>query len=526
MTETLHTFALRFLQVFESAGPTLLVGILAAAALRSMVAPESIRRFFDAGRRGGTFRALLVAAMLPVGSLGVLPIAFELHRAKVAAPAVLVFAVAAPLLNPLAFAQALTSLDGATILWTFGTAAAVCLAVSFLVPRVPVVDGTVAGIAPSALVRMMDFLIAAARVSSGVLVFYVLLAAIASGMAATCVDGHALIHVLSPRNPLAATVMTAVALPAYVSPPGGITLMHGMAAMQLSVGAGIAAYVFGVGQNIGLLFWIGKTIGPARFAVLLLTAVGLVFGAGIAADAQFRGRSTVPSHAGHGHHHEPDHSHEHGHEGCGCGGEEHNHALDVLGRWETAVYRNPFIEAFRFSKPSQVAAAVFLAALCGAGIVLRCIGVDLHGLPDAAEESAASDVRGVSSRGVVVIGLLYFAGIAVLGLYVYYPPTGELFTQMTFHRANAILATKHNKCDYAVRELDAWDALAAKSATSATLRGAPPSDEARRAVQDLRCALAALRKAVVEGQSDEDKKTLSHEVMEAYSRCRTAFAPE
>ncbi len=272
-----------------------------------------------------------------------------------------------------------------------------------------------------------------------------------------------------------------------------------------------------------------------RLTAFLLLAIGFVFVIGLIGDIQFRHRSTALTHSARGHHHEHDHAqvyghahdheqnHDQGHSGC-CGGEEHNHVLDVLGQWETASYRNPLVEAYRFSKPSQFAASVVLAALFGIGLLLRIAGVDLIGLPrEAAEATAAGEGRGVSSRCIVLVALAYVAVMSVLGVYVYFPPPGELFTQMTFHRANAILATKHNKCDYAIRELDAWDALAAKCVVSASLRGAPPSGGARVSVEELRERLARLREAIVEGRSDEEKKELSTEVMDAYSRCRKAF---
>jgi uncharacterized membrane protein YraQ (UPF0718 family) len=230
MTQIAYTLGLRFCQVFESSGPTLILGVFVAAVLRSLVRPESIRRFFDAGPLGGTLRAFLVAAMLPVGALGALPIALEFRRVGVPRATVFAFAVAAPLLNPLALSHALTSLGGFTILWTAAAVALACIAIPLSLIRFRENENTSegpVGIASSAGRRVVNLLLSAARISSGALVGYVLLAAAVTAMAAACVDGHTLIHVLSAGNPAATLLMTVVALPAYVSFAGGITLMHG-----------------------------------------------------------------------------------------------------------------------------------------------------------------------------------------------------------------------------------------------------------------------------------------------------------
>ena len=130
MSQVLYTFGLRFFQVFESAGPTLVLGVLVAAVVRALIRPESVRRFFDAGPIGGVLRAVLIGAILPVGALGVLPIALEFRRVGVPRRIAFAFAVAAPILNPLALSHALTSLGGLTILWTLAATGLVCVSIT------------------------------------------------------------------------------------------------------------------------------------------------------------------------------------------------------------------------------------------------------------------------------------------------------------------------------------------------------------------------------------------------------------
>src|SRR6056297_3330764 len=77
----------RVAQGFVAAAPTLLVGLLIAAILRYYLGREGTRRLFG----GDTLRSLpqswLVGMLLPVCSIGVLPILIEMRRAGVKAGA-------------------------------------------------------------------------------------------------------------------------------------------------------------------------------------------------------------------------------------------------------------------------------------------------------------------------------------------------------------------------------------------------------------------------------------------------------
>src|SRR4029077_3583081 len=67
----------RTLQTLAVAAPTLLCGLLLAGAIRGMVGPTAVRRWFTDDPRIGPARAWLTGLLLPVCSFGVLPIAWE-----------------------------------------------------------------------------------------------------------------------------------------------------------------------------------------------------------------------------------------------------------------------------------------------------------------------------------------------------------------------------------------------------------------------------------------------------------------
>ena len=98
----------RFVQAVAEGTPTFLVGLIVAGVFRRLIGPEGTRKLFG----GGTVRSLLqswaIGMLLPVCSLGVIPVAYEMRRAGVSGGAILAFALTAPLFNPLSLLYGLT----------------------------------------------------------------------------------------------------------------------------------------------------------------------------------------------------------------------------------------------------------------------------------------------------------------------------------------------------------------------------------------------------------------------------------
>ena len=98
----------RFCQAGFAAAPTLLVGLVVAGVFRKLLGPEATRKAFG----GDTWRSLpqawLWGMLLPVCSLGVIPVAYELRRAGLSGGSILAFALTAPLFNPLSLLYGLT----------------------------------------------------------------------------------------------------------------------------------------------------------------------------------------------------------------------------------------------------------------------------------------------------------------------------------------------------------------------------------------------------------------------------------
>lgn len=63
---------------------------------------------FGSGTRRELPQAWLIGMLLPICSLGVIPVAIEMRRSRVSGGAILAFAMTAPLFNPLSMLYGLT----------------------------------------------------------------------------------------------------------------------------------------------------------------------------------------------------------------------------------------------------------------------------------------------------------------------------------------------------------------------------------------------------------------------------------
>ncbi len=498
----------------------MLVGIATAALLRAMVGARDVRRLFGEDGRGGLVRPIVIAFILPVDSLGVLPVLRELRRAGVPTPKLVAFALAAPLVGPLTLVYALTALGISTVLLLFAIAVMVSLLggtiASRWADRSPAPEIEPPAPAASSGRRLANTVVAAGRICVPGVIVDLLICLGVAGLAATGVDAHGLIDVLSSHSMLAVPIMALIGLPAYVSPTTGVMQASGMAAMEIPLGAAVGLWVFGVGQNAALCVWLSRLLGFRRLALIGLVLLAASWPLGLAADAAF-GPAPVHEHDEHAH------DHEEGHAGGCCGHGEHNHALDGLGQYQYGRLRNPLYRAFRFSSVPGFAALGMLGALCLAGALFHLLGIDVR--EESADGGVASGAglwnRPIPGRWLGLLAVALLASIPVVGVYVYYPPLDELFTQMTFVRANAVLAVKNGPRETAVRELQAWSKLAAKVRVSALIRGRVTGEEARNSTVELRRNLDLLRELVRKDRK-EDMQPLLRAVMDSYDDCRWA----
>ena len=122
-------------QIAVEVTPTFLCGVLVAGVMRRMLGASGTRQLFGGRGWNGLLRAWGVGMLLPVCSLGVIPIAREMHRAGVRGGTILAFLLAAPHINPFSLMYGLTLSNPLVIVVFAGGSLFVALAAGWLWDR-------------------------------------------------------------------------------------------------------------------------------------------------------------------------------------------------------------------------------------------------------------------------------------------------------------------------------------------------------------------------------------------------------
>ncbi|MFM7058332.1 MAG: permease [Planctomycetota bacterium] len=436
-------FAFRFLISFVEAAPFLLAGLMTAAVLRRFFGVAGTRKLFGEGTRRGLLRAWLIGMLLPVCSLGVIPVIRELRRAGVRGGTILAFAVSGPLFNPLSLLYGLTLSEPVAIVsfalssLVIVTAAGVVWDWCFPQSALPAPAEETYGIGSR---RMLAVAAAVARESAGAALLWVFAGLSGVGLVGALLPANSLQHTFNHDNPWAPLLMTGLAIPVYATPMLAMTQLGMMFQHANSVGAAFVLLILGAGVNPGLIGWTAAEYGPRRAVAWLLLISGIALGLAVALDKPLFPRDIQPA--------------------------DHTHAFDIYCRPFDAV---PDVGAAFWQRldrdvaPWQWRPVVVLGVLGAAGLGLR--------LFDRYErlEVWLRQTRSVTTPGKFdivipgpVLGLLSLAGLlglSISGCYAWYPAPAECLMAMMDARIGALsaaLVMDHDETKYWSERYDDW----------------------------------------------------------------------
>jgi uncharacterized membrane protein YraQ (UPF0718 family) len=275
---------LRFAQAFILSTPTILVGLVVAAIFRRLLGHENTRRLFGCGTWREVPQAWLIGMLLPICSLGVIPVAREMRRARIGGGTILAFAMTAPLFNPLSLLYGLTLSEPVVVLSfafsTFVVVTAVGLAWGWLFPDLAPDEPSPAPVAFGAK-RMAAILVAAAREIAGPSLAYILIALLGVVALSIALPHGSLMSTMEHTNPFAPLAMTLVAVPAYTPPLMAMSQIGSMFQHANSVGAAFVLLTLGAGINLGLIAWVFRNYGAKRgfawLGILLAVVIGIAY---------------------------------------------------------------------------------------------------------------------------------------------------------------------------------------------------------------------------------------------------------
>lgn len=445
--------AIRLTEGLAAAWPTILIGLLIAGVLRFYFGPEATRRLFG----GSSWRALpqswAIGMLLPVCSLGVIPVLIELRRSRVSVGALSAFALSAPLFNPMSLLYGLTLARPAVILFfAFGSLLVVTIVGIFwdrlasrqIAAQEPPEDLAAAmTTGPARLWAVTRFILITwcgpmlLWTAIGLSGIAFLGAILPHGMLQMSVEGD------DPKAPL---VMWLVAAPAYATPMAIMSQLGTMFQHANSPGAAFVLLTIGAGLNPATVVFLARNFGVKPVLAWASVVLCVVLGIAYAVNGPLMPPGVRPA--------------------------GHTHAFDV--------YTNPF--AVQMS--NQLAAAqthlsesvgigggialASAAAMLLFGGIVRVVSSVRTRSHHVVRHREGSEVvpstqamrwwnRSVSERtvgGVILSGL---AIISVVMCYAYYPAPKDAMKEIVFARTECLVAANTGEVEHAAYWLDVWD---------------------------------------------------------------------
>jgi len=464
---------------------TILVGFLVAAVMRRMLGAEGTRKLFGGEGIKGLLRAWVIGVLLPVCSLGVIPVVREMRRSGVPVATILAFLLAAPQLNPLSFLYGLTLSEPVVIL-SF-VAATMVLAIlggelwkriwETESERIPQGDEPMP---VKGVKRLLSVALTASRETVGPTLPFLAVGIVFTGLMAGLIPHGALSLTMRHDQWQSPLLMALIGLPAYSGVlPGmmriGLIFDHGN-----SVGAAFVLFELGVGMNAGLLAWLFLRFGWRRIGLWLVAVVLLTLTLGYAMEPTLYFAKEEAS---------------------------HTHAFDD---W-TAPFPSgtavdpPFVWKLIADKIEvlEPIALILLSLMAVIGLLLPKI-VSTASLETWLTTESPTPAKPRSSWDVDVPGpVLGLTALAILivvsfvGLYIYYPDAPAGFQEIVKVRADAMVAVQSGNKEEAIRQLRLLDLLTRKVQVGVFLRTMKWDPRIAALTEDYREQLESIRDALL-----------------------------
>lgn len=506
----LFGFLLRFLQSLVEASPFIFAGFATAAVLRRFFGPEGTRRLFGEGTRSSLIRAWLIGMLLPVCSLGVIPVARELRRVGISGGTILAFALSGPLFNPLSLLYGLTLSEPVAII-SFGFCSlAIVTVVGVIWDRIFPGSSLPVPVDPPVrhgLKRVVAVAAAMGRELAGPSAAYILLGLCGVAMLGVVLPPNSLQHTFNFDNPVAPLWMAVLSIPVYATPMLAMSQLGMMFQHANSIGAAFVLLILGAGMNIGNLAWMIREYGFRRSAVFLGLLLGVVLGLAYAVDQPLFPRDIEPA--------------------------NHTHAFDIYCRPfsgnEPAIAAAFAARVDRDIEPWQWRPLWFLLVLVAGGVVIQLADRSKR-IERWAENSA--DVQPTRARDIVIPGPV-LGGLALLGLvilsavgcFTYYPAPEDCLTAMEDARIGALssaLSMDHDETKYWSERYDDWTR---KLEVGAWLRHGELSEYHRWKTRLVREKLELLEHEVEDNERDEVRDLVSA-ISRSHRRMKHAYTKE
>lgn len=505
-------FAMRLTQSLAQAAPFVLTGFFIAAVFRRFIGYEKLRQLFGGSEMSALFKAWGIGMLLPVCSLGVIPVIVEMRRAGVKGGTILAFAMSAPLFNPLSMLYGLTLSEPFAILSFAACSLVIVTVVGMIWDRI-FPDSELKGIPDESvhygIRRMVALGVSAGKEATGRSLKLVLCGLVGVGVLGAVIPHASLQHQFNHDQLLAPLKMAALGIPVYATPMLAMSQMGMMFQHANSIGSAFVLLVLGAGMNIGLIVWMLQEYGMKRSAVWMSILLAVVIILGYSVDKPLFPKDIDPA--------------------------NHTHAFDIYGQ--------PFSKAAAFGHlatqtteklkrdvlPYEWYSLELLTLLMVAGCVVRLIDRQsrienwIGQVPEPTETGRMDIVVPPAVLGgLSLVGLVIFSGV---GCYAYYPPASEVFEEIRIAKGEALSAGLSGDVSHSEYWIDVYQEWTRKLEVGTFLRTGQLTDYQRWKARLVREHLEMLKHTVEDGERKEARQWIS-KLQRSHNRMRLAFLDE
>ena len=429
--------AVRMVQAMLAASPTIVVGWIIAAVFERILGRDGTLKLFG----GHTWKQLpyawLLGMLLPVCSLGVIPVLVQMRKSGIAGGTILAFGLTAPLFNPISVLYGLTLSDPIAI-FVFCLCSLTIVTVmgvfwDWMFPANWIAQEPLPP-TPYGVKRIGAVALSVCQQAFSMSTLYMLLAILGVGLLGLVLPAGCLQRSAGKDDLLAPITMALVATLAYITPMVAIVQIASMFHHGNSIGAAFTLLVLGTGVNLGLMGWTVVNYRWKPSMVWLGCLIMVVLTIGYAVDRPLRPKGVEPA--------------------------DHTHAFDV--------YCNPFTlnstDVVRASmslirdswRPEELIAGIAALILLTIGGLASLQNRSIRWMAFLTRPSHVSHSVGV--RRDIVLPNAVIAGCCLTGLvvasivgcFLYYPPASQIRQEM-----NAIQAELQGDCSQY-----SWDKIA------------------------------------------------------------------
>lgn len=501
---------LRGAQVFIDAAIWIAFGCFIAAIFRCMLGAEKTRSLFGNEGRYGLLIGWGIGMLLPVCSLGVIPVVRELYRARVKPGTIVAFGLTAPLFNPLSILYGLSMSEPFAIIVFSAAAMLIVTGLGavwgkfFSSDYSNSVDSNEAtsSIATSGIRRSVAVIHAASTEMVSWSLVFIAIGILASAATSVVFEHGTLQGETEPDNLFAPAFMACYVTPVYSTPLLAMSQIGGMFQHGNSVGAAFSLLILGAGVNIGLLCWFGSAFGFRRVVIFLCLLLSMTLVLAYAMDKPLYPKGVSP--------------------------EGHTHAFDVYTHpfqaGATGLWNDAQIRISEYQQKSGPYGTKFLGLLALIGIVFKIIESrwDLKKWFLSHDQNPSRWDIALPSWVVGMVACVGLVASSVFGAYLYYPAPSSLLNDLSPINTNCVLAARTG--DWAA--VDKWvvycDDLSRRLEVGVLLRTGSVSDFKRAKASAYRDKLDELRDDIAAGQTSRIQEQ-AMELSQTYLQMSAAF---